>query len=118
VSETAAAALLAAAAAIREGKDPKGTFQAAVGAVADSGREAKREAGRLSDVLKGVALDIARRSYEAWEESGRRAREAEPWAPHLETGASKNGEQEGADADSAASPSAGKAAKKGRARAS
>lgn len=63
VSETVAAALLAAAAALR---DPPATKRAAA-AAADSAGEAGQEALRLGDSLRRLALDMARRTLDAWE---------------------------------------------------
>ncbi len=63
VSETVAAALLAAAAALR---DPPATKRAAA-AAADSAGEAGEEALRLGDSLRRLALDMARRTLDAWE---------------------------------------------------
>ena len=63
VSETVAAALLAAAAALR---DPPATKRAAA-AAADSAEEAGQEAIRLGDSLRRLALDMARRTLDAWE---------------------------------------------------
>ena len=66
VSEVVAGAMLAAAAALREGKDPK----AAVKAGAAGADEVKRQAGRLSDSLRALAIDIARRTLEGLEQRG------------------------------------------------
>ena len=63
VSETVAAALLAAAAALR---DPPTTKRGARAAV-DSAAEAGEEAIRLGDSLRRLALDMARRTLDAWE---------------------------------------------------
>ena len=63
VSETVAAALLAAAAALR---DPPATKRAAA-AAADTAGEAGQEALRLGDSLRRLALDMARRTLDAWE---------------------------------------------------
>jgi urease accessory protein UreF len=63
VSETVAAALLAAAAALR---DPPATKRAA-GAAVDGAAEAGQEAIRLGDSLRRLALDMARRTLDAWE---------------------------------------------------
>jgi hypothetical protein len=61
VSETVAAALLAAAAALR---DPPATRR---GARATAAGEAGEEAIRLGDSLRRLALDMARRTLDAWE---------------------------------------------------
>jgi len=63
VSETVAAALLAAAAALR---DPPATRRGAK-AAADAAEEAGQEAIRLGDTLRRLALDMARRTLDAWE---------------------------------------------------
>ncbi len=63
VSETVAAALLAAAAALR---DPPATKRAAADAAGAAG-EAGQEAIRLGDSLRRLALDMARRTLDAWE---------------------------------------------------
>ncbi|HYI39262.1 MAG TPA: hypothetical protein VE053_02980 [Allosphingosinicella sp.] len=63
VSETVAAALLAAAAALR---DPPATKRAA-GAAAGAAGEAGRDAIKLGDSLRKMAIDMARRTLDAWE---------------------------------------------------
>jgi hypothetical protein len=63
VSETVAAALLAAAAALR---DPPATKRAA-GAAAGAAGEAGHEAINLGDSIRRMALDMARRTLDAWE---------------------------------------------------
>ena len=70
VSETVAAALLAAAAALR---DPPATRRAA-GAAADTAGEAGQEALRLGVSLRRLALDMARRTLDAWESADTRPR--------------------------------------------
>jgi urease accessory protein UreF len=70
VSETVAAALLAAAAALR---DPPATKRAA-GAAAETAGEAGQEALRLGDSLRRLALDMARRTLDSWEEADSRPR--------------------------------------------
>jgi hypothetical protein len=69
VSETVAAALLAAAAALR---DPPATKRAAA-AAADSAGEAGQDAIRLGDSLRKMAIDMARRTLDAWESGDSRA---------------------------------------------
>ncbi|HEY0131628.1 MAG TPA: hypothetical protein VGB57_09500 [Allosphingosinicella sp.] len=76
VSETVAAALLAAAAALR---DPPATKRAA-GAAADSAGEAGQEAIRLGDSLRKMAIDMARRTLDAWESADPRPASA----PHAD----------------------------------
>ncbi len=63
VSETVAAALLAAAAALR---DPPASRRG-TGAAADAAGKAGQEAGKLGDSLRKMALDMARRTLDAWE---------------------------------------------------
>jgi hypothetical protein len=62
VTEVVAGALLAAAAALREGKDPK----TAVGAAVKSGFKGAASSGgtRLSDSLKLLAMDFAKRTLD------------------------------------------------------
>ncbi|HYW14993.1 MAG TPA: hypothetical protein VE891_02420 [Allosphingosinicella sp.] len=70
VSETVAAALLAAAAALR---DPPATKRAA-GAAAGAAGEAGQDAMKLGDSLRKMAIDMARRTLDAWESSDSRPR--------------------------------------------
>lgn len=63
VSETVAAAMLAAAAALR---DPPATKRAAAAAAGSAG-EAGQEAIRIGDSLRKLAIDVARRTLDAWE---------------------------------------------------
>ena len=70
VSEAVAAALLAAAAALR---DPPATKRAAA-AAADSAGEAGQEAIRIGDSLRKMAIDMARRTLDAWESADSRPR--------------------------------------------
>ena len=63
VSETVAAALLAAAAALRDPPAAKRGAAAAAGAAGEAGEEAIR----LGDSLRRLALDMARRTLDAWE---------------------------------------------------
>ncbi len=89
VAEVVAGALLAAAAALREGKDPKGTVGAALKGgmkMAAGGKNKAKGAaaaavggGRLSDSLKLIALDFARRALEPRDEqSDDGKRDAQP----------------------------------------
>ncbi|HYE29024.1 MAG TPA: hypothetical protein VEA61_12445 [Allosphingosinicella sp.] len=70
VSETVAAALLAAAAALR---DPPAAKRAA-GAAAETAGEAGQQAIRLGDSLRRLAIDMARRTLDAWEAAESRPR--------------------------------------------
>ena len=63
VSEAVAAALLAAAAALR---DPPATKRGAK-AAAEAAEEAGQEAIRFGDSLRRLAIDMARRTIDAWE---------------------------------------------------
>jgi len=65
VSETVAAALLAAAAALR---DPPATKRGARAAAGEAGEEAIG----LGDSLRRLALDMARRTLDAWESADRK----------------------------------------------
>jgi hypothetical protein len=65
VSETVAAALLAAAAALR---DPPATRRVA-GQAARAAGEAGQDALKLGDSLRRMAIDMARRTLDAWESS-------------------------------------------------
>ena len=77
VGEVVAAALLSAAAALREGTGEKdGVGQA----TKESAEGARQQAGRLGDSLKLLALDLARRTLEGIED-GKRAARAEKSAP-------------------------------------
>jgi hypothetical protein len=69
VSEVVAAALLSAAAALRETKNPSVAPAAAV-AAGDALEGAKRQAGKLSDSLKVLAIDLARRALDSMEKGG------------------------------------------------
>jgi hypothetical protein len=63
VSETVAAALLAAAAALRDPPAARRGAKAAVDAAGNAGKEAIG----LGDSLRRLALDMARRTLDAWE---------------------------------------------------
>jgi hypothetical protein len=71
VGETVAAALLAAAAALR---DPPATKRGA-SAAADGAGEAGQGAIRLGDSLRKLAIDMARRTLDAWEAGDSKARD-------------------------------------------
>ncbi|MFL6845674.1 MAG: hypothetical protein ACJ8ER_12420 [Allosphingosinicella sp.] len=70
VSETVAAALLAAAAALRNPPATKRGASAAAGAAGEAGQEAIK----LGDSLRKLALDMARRTLDAWEEADSKPR--------------------------------------------
>lgn len=63
VSEVVAAAMLSAAAAL-QGKAGKN----AAGKAAGSGGAAKAEAGKLADSLRALAIDLARRTIDSWDQ--------------------------------------------------
>ena len=69
VSEMVAGALLAAAAALREGTGAK-----PAAAAGDAVEGARRQAGRLGDSLKGIAIDFARRTLDNLEGGGRKGK--------------------------------------------
>jgi hypothetical protein len=73
VSEVVAAALLSAAAALRETKDPK-VAPAAADAAGDAVEGVKRQANKLSDSLKVLAIDLARRALDGMEKGGASAK--------------------------------------------
>ena len=87
VSETVAAALLAAAAALR---DPPAAKRAA-GAAAESAGEAGQDAIRLGDSLRKMAIDMARRTLDAWEAGDSRLARA----PHESRSGGGNGPDRG-----------------------
>lgn len=66
VSETVAAALLAAAAALREGKGVRQGAKAAGVAAADAVDQATRDMTGLGSMLRGIAIDVARKTIDAW----------------------------------------------------
>lgn len=75
VSEIAAAALLAAAKALRDGAPAKGSAKAAgnaagkaAGEAKDKAAEVRREAMKLGDTLRVLAIDLARRTLDSIEE--------------------------------------------------
>lgn len=74
VSEAIAGAMLAAAAALR---DPPATKRAAASA-ADAAGEAGQEAIRLGDTLRSMAIGIARRTLDAWEQADAKPRGGAP----------------------------------------
>lgn len=70
VSEAIAGALLAAAAALR---NPPATKRAAADA-ADAASDAGQEAIRIGDTLRQMAISMARRTLDAWEEADSKPR--------------------------------------------
>jgi hypothetical protein len=68
VSETVAAALLAAAAALRDPPATKRAAASAAGAAGDAGQAAIG----LGDSLRKMAIDMARRTLDAWESNDSR----------------------------------------------
>jgi hypothetical protein len=85
VSEVVAGALLAAAAALREGKDPK----TVVGAAVKSGFKGAASSGgsRLSDGLKLLAMDLAKRTLDGMAEKKAERGDSEGAAPAPAAGA-------------------------------
>jgi hypothetical protein len=67
VSEVVAAALLSAAAALRENKSVTRVGVKSAGKAADAAEEAGREASKLGDAMRGLALDLARRTLDNWD---------------------------------------------------
>jgi hypothetical protein len=68
VSEAVAAAMLSAAAALREPPSPK-RGGAGGPATADPAEEALRQASGLGEALRALAIDVARRTVDAWEDA-------------------------------------------------
>ena len=68
VSEVVAGAMLAAAAALREGNDPKAAAGQAKRAGREGAEEVRKQAGRLSDSLRALAIDLARRTLDGLED--------------------------------------------------
>ena len=67
VSEVVAAALLSAAAALRDNKAAAKAGRKGAEAAADAAAEAGHEASKIGDALRGLALDLARRTLESWD---------------------------------------------------
>ena len=82
VSEVVAAALLSAAAALRDGAAPE--RKGAPGATGAGEEEVRRQASALGDSLKGLALDFARRALEGLSDAERAKAEARTTAPASE----------------------------------
>jgi hypothetical protein len=70
VGETVAAALLAAAAALREAPAAKRGARTAGEAALEGGEEVAREVGKIGESLRAFAIDMARRTLDAWEDKG------------------------------------------------
>lgn len=85
LSEVVAAALLSAAAALKETKDPK-VVPAAAGAASDAAEGAKKQAGKLSDALKVLAVDLARRAIDNVEKGNVKRRTSPDSAPQASSG--------------------------------
>lgn len=68
VGEAVAAALLTAAAALRETPAAQSGARAASDAAAEGAEEVAREAGKLGESLRNFALNLARMTLDAWEE--------------------------------------------------
>lgn len=67
VSEVVAAALLSAAAALRENKSVARAGAKSAEKAAGAAEEAGREASKLGDAMRGLALDLARRTLDSWD---------------------------------------------------
>jgi hypothetical protein len=70
VSETVAAALLGAAAALREGKGVREGAKAAGVAATDAVDQATRDMSGIASTLRALALDVARKTIDAWAADG------------------------------------------------
>jgi hypothetical protein len=70
VSEAVAAALLAAAAALRDGKTIRDGAKAAGVAATDAVDEATRDMTGLASSLRAIAIDVARKTIDAWAADG------------------------------------------------
>ena len=119
VAEVVAGALLAAAAALREGKDPKG----AVGAALKGGMKTVTGGGknkgtadgpRLSDSLKLIALDFARRAMEPRENKDGAPQQGE--VPSADAAAAQQPEAPNKPPQAAEVPAAGASSGNGRKR--
>jgi hypothetical protein len=73
VGEAVAAALLAAAAALRDTGATKRAGKATGEGAADA---TGKQASLLGDALKSVAIDVARRTVAAWEESAKKPKKS------------------------------------------
>jgi len=78
VGEAVAAAMLAAAAALREPPKPGRAPHLGPESGAGGADEVMRQAGGLVDALRAAAVDVARRAVDALEESARKPRSPGP----------------------------------------
>ena len=67
VSEVVAAALLSAAAALRADKKVAGAAGAVGAEAAGAASEASKQASKMGDALRELAIDMARRTLDNWE---------------------------------------------------
>lgn len=67
VSEVVAAALLSAASALRGNQKASRAAGAAGAEMLDSAVEAGKQAGKVGDALRGLAIDLARRTLDNWD---------------------------------------------------
>jgi hypothetical protein len=84
VADIVAAALLSAAAALRDGKDVRRAARAAGVAGAEAATaagEAAKEAGKVGDSLRKLAIDLARRTLDSWDASGEDPKPSKPPKP-------------------------------------
>jgi len=91
VGETVAAALLAAAAALREGRSVRDGARAAGVAATDAVDQATRDLTGLASTLRAVAIDVARKTIDAWAaaEDGENAQRQGKKAPAATGGGAK-----------------------------
>ena len=66
VGETVAAAMIAAAAALRDGKSVREGAKAAGVAATDAVDQATRDMSGLASTLRAIAIDVARKTIDAW----------------------------------------------------
>jgi hypothetical protein len=91
VAEAVAAALLAAAAALRDGGGAKKATKGAGGSAGEAAGAAGKQVSLLGDALRSIAIDVARRTVEAWEESGKKAGKEAGKEPGKGGGGSRQG---------------------------
>jgi urease accessory protein UreF len=82
VSEVVAAALLSAAAALRADKKAVRAAGAAGAEAADAASEAGKQASKMGDALRELAIDLARKTLDNWERpDGPRQAKGKPGSP-------------------------------------
>jgi hypothetical protein len=70
VSEVVAAALLSAAAALRDNKTAAKAGAKSADKAVDAAEGAGREALKMGDAMRGLAIDLARRTLDSWDRQG------------------------------------------------